>query len=88
MEKVITKIKTLISNLMGSMDHAQTGYSQKKIIGYVFVLLVIFLHLCVWKYQFRLDNFENIAYILGTDLTFLAALLGLNYIHEKNITNQ
>lgn len=87
MKKILGYIKSFSKNMVGSLDHSQEGFSQKKIMAYGFGLLVVFLHVCLWKYQFRIGNFTNLAYTLGADLTFLAACLGINYAHEKNITN-
>jgi hypothetical protein len=71
----------------GSLDHNQEGFSQKKVMGYAFLIMVAGIHLAWWKYQLRVGNFSNLAYVLGADLTFIAACLGINYLHEKNISN-
>jgi len=85
MKKIIDFIKTLVTGFTGSLDHNQAGFSQKKIIGYAFLAMVLGIHFAVFWYQFRLGNFSQLAYVLGADLTFLAALLGINYAHETAI---
>ena len=87
MKKIITFIKSLVNGAVGSLDHNQAGFSQKKIIGYGVFAMVVAIHVALWMYQWRLGNFSQLAYTLGADLTFLAACLGINYMHEKNITN-
>jgi hypothetical protein len=85
MKKIFDFVKSLVSGFTGSLDHDQEGFSQKKILAYCFAAMVAFLHWALWDYQLKLGNFSNLAYVLGADLTFMAALLGINYAHETAI---
>ena len=85
MKKLIAFIKSLVNGFTGSLDHNQQGFSQKKIIGYSFVLFILFIHLCLWRYQFRFGNFTNLDYVLGADITALGGCIGVNFAHETAI---
>ena len=93
---LLNKVKTLfdaattdpiafIKNMVWSADHSEHGFSQKKIIGYGFFLLVTVIESVWLSYAYKAHDWGYLTFILSADLSFVSFVIGMNYAHEKAI---
>ena len=75
----------LLKMCCGSADHADHGFSQKKIIGYGFFLLVTIIEGVWLSYAYKAHDWTYLTFILTADLSFVSFVIGMNYAHEKAI---
>jgi len=62
MRKILQMMGAIGLGFVSSFSHNnQNGFSQKKVIGYCFMLLILMLHMWLWYYQLRAGNFGNFA---------------------------
>lgn len=61
------------------------GFSYKKLSACVFLLLILMLHICLWKYQLAQSNFSLFITVLATDIGTFSALIGISTLHQMNL---
>jgi len=76
-----------------SLDHTDEGASIKKLMAWVFAACIVFLHWCVYKYQFAssIPNFQLWSTVFFGDIAVLGGLIGVNFfqeVHLKNLQNK
>lgn len=79
---------SFVKNIVWSADHSEHGFSQKKIIGYGFFLLVSIIEGIWLSYAYKTHDWTYLTFILSADLSFVSFVIGMNYAHEKAIMSQ
>ena len=74
---MITKLKEIFNNLLGSLTTGKEGYSARKLSAFIVMMLVVVAHAFWLKNCFLTDDFHLLPEILMIDYTFVATLLGL-----------
>lgn len=67
----------ITNNLIKSLDIKEGGFSARKIVAFIIVLLVVIIHL-KWL---TLGNLTQLEMVLTIDYSFIAALFGMTTYH-------
>lgn len=71
-------MKNFIQNLSNCFKGDDSGYSLKKIVAFILIVMVVVIHI-KWIY---LGNLNDLATVLIIDYGFIASLLGLSTYHN------
>ncbi len=79
----------LLKYLLFSLDHTDKGASIKKLLAWVFAACIVFLHWCVYKYEFAaaVPNFQLWSTIFFGDIAVVGGLIGVNFFQEAHLKN-
>ena len=81
MKKLLSELK---QGLLGSLSNDTTGFSAKKLTGFVVTICIVVAHI-KWL---AMKDFSQLTTVLTIDYTFIATLFGINVVDKmKNPTD-